>query len=99
MNEQTPALDPERIAALVERAEAGDGEARDVLFASLYGELHRLAEHHLRKSSSQITMGTTTLLHEAYLSLNSRSNVAFPAHVTIDNLTNATAIGAYAAVS
>ena len=78
MNDQSGAADPGRIATMVERAEAGDAEARDVLFASLYAELHRLAESHLRGSGSHVTMGTTTLLHEAYLDLNSRSNVAFP---------------------
>jgi RNA polymerase sigma factor (TIGR02999 family) len=78
MNDQRPAADPGRIAAMVERADAGDAGARDILFASLYGELHRLAESHLRRSGSELTMGTTTLLHEAYLDLNSRSHVAFP---------------------
>lgn len=78
MNDQIDATDPGRIAAMVERAEAGDSGARDVLFASLYAELHRLAESHLRRSGSYVTMGTTTLLHEAYLDLNSRSNVTFP---------------------
>jgi RNA polymerase sigma factor (TIGR02999 family) len=66
------------LAAAVERAEAGDGSAKDALFASLYSELHSLAESHLRRSGGQLTIGTTTLLHEAYLDLNSRSNVVFP---------------------
>ena len=78
MKDQTPRLDPEHLAAMMERADAGDASAKDALFASLYGELHRLAEGHLRRSGSQLTMGTTTLLHEAYLDLNSRSNVVFP---------------------
>jgi hypothetical protein len=36
----------------------------------LYSKLHRLAENHLRRSSSQLTMGATTLLHDAYLNLS-----------------------------
>ena len=70
--------DPLTIAAMLDRAEAGEPAAKDVLFASLYGELHRLAESHLRHRGSQITMGATTLLHEAYLDLNRRSTTAFP---------------------
>ncbi|HUE84735.1 MAG TPA: ECF-type sigma factor [Vicinamibacterales bacterium] len=78
MKSQTPPPDAGDLAAMLERADAGDAGAKDVLFASLYGELHRLAEHHLRRSGNQLTMGATTLLHEAYLDLNSRSKVAFP---------------------
>ena len=78
MEETKPPGDPQQIAAMVERAEAGDSAARDALFASLYNELHNLAESHIRRSSGQLTMGATTLLHEAYLDLNSRSRVAFP---------------------
>jgi RNA polymerase sigma factor (TIGR02999 family) len=70
--------DPGELAAIVERADTGDPAAKDALFATLYSELHRLAENHLRRSSSQLTMGATTLLHEAYLNLSSRERVAFP---------------------
>ena len=63
---------------MVERADAGDPAARDALFASLYSELHTLAQFHLQRSGGQLTMGATTLLHEAYLDLNRRSRVAFP---------------------
>ena len=66
------------LATMVRRADAGDAAAKDALFATLYNELHRLAENHLRRSGSQFTMGATTLLHEAYLNLNSRERVAFP---------------------
>ena len=78
MHEQTGAADPGRVAAMVERAEAGDRSAKDALFASLYSELHRLAQSHLRYDRGQVTMGTTTLLHEAYLDLSNRSTVTFP---------------------
>ena len=63
---------------MVERADAGDPAARDALFASLYSELHTLAQSHLRRNGGQLRMGATTLLHEAYLDLNRRSRVAFP---------------------
>jgi RNA polymerase sigma factor (TIGR02999 family) len=78
MDDHTPASQPEDLATMVRRAEDGDGAARDALFATLYNELHRLAESHLRRSGGQFTMGTTTLLHEAYLDLNRREGLAFP---------------------
>ena len=67
------------IAGLVARADAGDAGAKDSLFSALYHELHRLAQAHLQRSSDgNLTLGTTTLLHEAYLDISRRSAVAFP---------------------
>lgn len=72
----TPVHPP--LASLVMRADAGDGPARDALFAALYAELHRLAESHLRRSGGDMTLGATTLLHEAYLDIADRDALAFP---------------------
>jgi RNA polymerase sigma factor (TIGR02999 family) len=77
MTDPTP-QDATHIAVLAERADAGDGAAKDALFAALYHELHRLAQGHLRRSGGQLTMSATTLLHEAYLNLNGRDSIAFP---------------------
>lgn len=41
----------------------------DALFASLYGELHRLASRHVHGLPPGGSLGTTTLVHEAYLKL------------------------------
>ena len=41
----------------------------DALFASLYGELHRLAARHVHGLPAGGSLGTTTLVHEAYLKL------------------------------
>jgi RNA polymerase sigma factor (TIGR02999 family) len=49
----------------------------DRLFATLYDELHRLAEHHVRRSGA-LTMSPTTLMHEAYLRIGQREDLAFP---------------------
>ncbi len=68
----------EPIVQLVARAEAGDPAARDALFATLYAELHRLAQSHLHRSGGRLTLGTTTLLHEVYLDLARRDARAFP---------------------
>jgi RNA polymerase sigma factor (TIGR02999 family) len=74
---QTPA--DETLAALIRKAEAhpGGSAAADELFASLYRELHALAEHQLRRGDSNLTLSTTTLLHEAYLKLSAQSSATF----------------------
>ena len=66
------------LASLVSGAEQGDAAARDQLFAALYNELHRLAEAQLRRNGSNLTLGATTLLHEAYLDISRRESLAFP---------------------
>ena len=66
------------LAALVARAETGDPAAKDALFATLYRELHRLAQSHLHRSAGSLTLGATTLLHETYLNIASRDELAFP---------------------
>jgi len=64
---------------LIRRADGADPSAADQLFALLYHELHRLAEHQLRKGGgAAVTLGATTLLHEAYLNIAGRADgVAF----------------------
>ena len=64
--------------ALIRLADAADTQAAERLFALLYHELHRLAEHHLRRQGRALTLGSTTLVHEAYLQMAGRDNVAFP---------------------
>ena len=66
------------IPELIERADHGESAAVEELFASLYAELHRLAEHQLRRGAPDATLGTTTLLHEAYLDLANRNGLRFP---------------------
>ena len=48
------------------------------LFATLYEELHRLAEAHLRRSGSDLTLSTTSVLHEAWLDVSARRPLDFP---------------------
>ena len=64
------------LEALIRRADQADREAADKLYALLYHELHRIAEHNLRRTGSSLTLGTTTLLHEAYLNIAGREAVA-----------------------
>lgn len=58
---------------------AGDASMKpaDALFAELYRELHRLARAQLHSHGAGVTLGATTLLHEAYLSFGQR-NGGFP---------------------
>jgi RNA polymerase sigma factor (TIGR02999 family) len=67
----------QELEALVRRADQADRDAADTLFALLYDELHRLAEHHLHSGGAALTLGPTTLLHEAYLNVAGRGNLAF----------------------
>jgi RNA polymerase sigma factor (TIGR02999 family) len=66
------------VARLIAAAEDGDASAADALFGLLYTELHRLAKGQLARSSIGATLGTTTLLHEAYLSMAEREGTVFP---------------------
>ncbi|HEX6965267.1 MAG TPA: ECF-type sigma factor [Gemmatimonadaceae bacterium] len=68
------------LEGLIRRADQADQDAADQLFALLYHELHRLAEHNLRRAGSSMTLGATTLLHEAYLNIAGRDDVSFSTH-------------------
>jgi RNA polymerase sigma factor (TIGR02999 family) len=65
------------ISELIRTADAGDREAADALFAALYRELHAIAERELHSGGSELTLGTTTLLHETYLNIAEREGVQF----------------------
>jgi RNA polymerase sigma factor (TIGR02999 family) len=63
---------------LIRNADQGEPAAARELFAGLYQELHNLAESHIRRGGSELTLGATTLLHEAYLRLAEREGPRFP---------------------
>jgi len=48
------------------------------LFSALYGELHGLARRELWRQGGYATLGATTLVHEAYLDVVRRDDLAFP---------------------
>ena len=66
------------ISSLISSTESGDRSAADALFAALYSELHRLAQSQLARSGAGVTLGVTTLLHEAYLDISRRESAVFP---------------------
>jgi RNA polymerase sigma factor (TIGR02999 family) len=65
------------IGELIRTAQNGDAQAAGTLFATLYDELHGIAERQLRRGAPGITLGTTTLLHEAYLNIAEREGLEF----------------------
>jgi RNA polymerase sigma factor (TIGR02999 family) len=65
------------LATMLEAAERGELAATPELFATLYRELHRVARRQLHFNAGGLTLGATTLLHEAYLDLSKRG-LAFP---------------------
>jgi RNA polymerase sigma factor (TIGR02999 family) len=66
------------ISTLIASAEGGDRSAADALFIALYSDLHRLAERQLARNAMGMTLGVTTLLHEAYLDISKREAAVFP---------------------
>ena len=63
--------------ALMRRADQDDPTAATRLFETLYAELHRIAASRLRRDGAALSLGTTTLLHEAYLQLAAPGRPAF----------------------
>ena len=64
--------DEAALASTLAAAERGDVAATAELFSALYRELHRVARRQLYANASGLTLGATTLLHEAYLDLSQR---------------------------
>ena len=54
-----------------------DPSAIKELFSGLYAELHRLAKRELARRGGALSLGTTTLLHEAYLDIAARYGPSF----------------------
>lgn len=63
------ARDRQAVTALLQRASAGDDDARAALFDVLYGELRKLAEAAMRRERPDHTLQPTALVHETYVRL------------------------------
>lgn len=70
-------MDP-TISSLASSADAGDTSAAEALFTALYSELHQLARRELGRRGGGVSLGVTTLLHEAYVDMSAREGVSFP---------------------
>src|SRR5205085_9153036 len=66
------------ILSLIDAVERGESAAAEPLFAALYTELHRLAKRELARHGVPVSLGATTLLHEAYVNMAARSDESFP---------------------
>jgi RNA polymerase sigma factor (TIGR02999 family) len=66
------------LKSLLDAAERGDSSAADALFTALYSELHRLAKSQLAKQGMAVSLGATTLLHQAYIEMAERDGTSFP---------------------
>ena len=66
------------ISTLISAAERGDRVAAENLFSALYAELHRLAKRELARQGVPLSLGATTLLHQAYIEIAGQDRVSFP---------------------
>jgi RNA polymerase sigma factor (TIGR02999 family) len=66
------------LSSLFAAAERGDHSAADALFGALYSELHRIAKRELARQGVPVSLGATTLLHQAYIEMAEREGICFP---------------------
>lgn len=66
------------LPALFAAADAGDAQSSTALFTALYGELHRIASRELHRHGWGVSLGVTSLLHDAYFELAGRDGAQFP---------------------
>jgi len=66
------------LSSLIDAAERGDLLAPDALFSALYSDLHRLAKRQLARRGFAVSLGATTLLHQAYIEMAARDGASFP---------------------
>jgi RNA polymerase sigma factor (TIGR02999 family) len=66
------------LPSLFQAAEQGEESAAAALFAALYSELHLLAKRELARGGAHLSLGATTLLHQAYIEISAREGPSFP---------------------
>ena len=60
---------PGTVTQLLDAVGRGDDNARSRLWTVLYDELHKLAQRRLAKEPNACELGTTSLIHEAFIRL------------------------------
>ena len=70
--------DRSEVTTLLSQWSAGDASARDQLIPLVYDRLRRLAHQRLRAASTEHSLNTTALVHEAYLRLVDAPRLALP---------------------
>ena len=68
---------PTTFSLMLQAWRAGDTDAGDRFFRSVYDELHRLAQHYLQREKYAHSISPTVLTHEAYLRLFGHEAIAF----------------------
>ena len=58
---------PSTVTHLIHRAQHGDADAADALYAATYADLRRLARSRLRAGNRHTLLDTGSLVHESYL--------------------------------
>lgn len=66
------------LQSLFADADRGQPGATSALFTALYSELHKTASRELSRQGWGVSLGATSLLHEAYMDLSRKSGTAFP---------------------
>lgn len=66
------------LSSLLQAAERRETGAAEALFTALYAELHRIARRELSRQGWNVSLGATSLLHEAYLDLSHVDGAKFP---------------------
>ena len=66
---------PQQVTQLLIAWGNGDPAARDELMSVVYQELHRLAQHYMRRESPGHTLQTSALVHEAFLRLVDQKDI------------------------
>ncbi|MGE0462011.1 MAG: ECF-type sigma factor [Vicinamibacterales bacterium] len=66
------------LVELMDAADRGEPAAAESLFTTLYAQLHRMARRELARNGWGVTIGATSLLHEAYLDLARINGDRFP---------------------
>ena len=74
-------VDEPSVTELLHRAERGDVEAADRLFAAMYAELRRLARARLRSGGRNTLLDTSSLVHESYLRFARAGQLQLPDRV------------------
>ncbi|MDX1396651.1 MAG: ECF-type sigma factor [Gemmatimonadota bacterium] len=70
-------MDVGDITQMLDAARAGDDEANEALFASVYPRLRQIARQRRRGWRGDDTMDTTALVHEAYLKISARPEAEY----------------------
>ena len=74
------------VTELLVAYERGDSSAQEQLFSVVYDELKRIARGHVRRSSGNLTVNATSLVHEAWIKITRGESRQFNDSVHFYNL-------------